>query len=172
MAEALLRRRLDARGIDAHVHSAGLRLRDEPASAYGVEVLADRGMDLSAHRSRVMDAELIRSADLVLAMAREHLREAVLIVPDVWSHAFTLKELVRRAQQIGARAPGESLEAWLARAGAGRQRGDLLGSSREDDVYDPIGSGREVYEKTADELSELVDGLVALAWPAAAEEAG
>ena len=88
----------------------------------------------------------------------------------MWPRAFTLKELVRRGEMIGPRAPGESIEAWLARAHSGRNRADLLGSSSEDDVEDPIGLSRSAYEKTADELADLVDRLVDLLWPAAAEE--
>ena len=153
-----------------HVGSAGLRLVGEPASAHGVDVLGARGVDLSAHRSRIVDRELLEGTDLALAMSREHLREAVLALPDMWPRAFTLKELVRRGEMIGPRAPGESIEAWLARAHSGRNRADLLGSSSEDDVEDPIGLSRSAYEKTADELADLVDRLVDLLWPAAAEE--
>ena len=152
------------------VGSAGLRLVGEPASAHGVEVLAERGVYLSAHRSRIVDRDLLEGTDLALAMSREHLREAVLALPDMWPRAFTLKELVRRGEMIGPRAPGESIEAWLARAHSGRNRADLLGSSSEDDVEDPIGLPRSAYEKTADELGDLVDRLVDLLWPAAAEE--
>jgi len=170
MAEAFLRHRLEGRTVDVHVASAGLRLVGEPASANGVDVLAERGLDLSAHRSRILDRELLESTDLVLAMSREHLREAVLAQPDIWPHAFTVKELVRRGEMIGRRAPGESIEAWLARAHSGRNRPDLLGSSSDDDVEDPIGLSRSAYEKTADELADLVDRLVNLLWPAAAEE--
>ena len=153
-----------------HVGSAGLRFVGEPASANGVDVLAARGLDLSTHRSRIVDRDLLEGTDLALAMSREHLREAVLALPDMWPRAFTLKELVRRGEMIGPRAPGESIEAWLARAHSGRNRADLLGSSSEDDVEDPIGLPRSAYEKTADELGDLVDRLVDLLWPAAAEE--
>ena len=170
MAEAFLRHRLEGRKADVNVGSAGLRLAGEPASANGVDVLAERGLDLSAHRSRILDPELLEGTDLALAMAREHLREAVLARPDLWPRAFTLKELVRRGEMIGPRAPGESIDAWLARVHSGRTRSDLLGSSPEDDVEDPIGLSRSEYEKTADELSDLVDRLVDLLWPAAAEE--
>ena len=83
MAEAFLRRRLAERGVDAHIHSAGLRIEGEPASAHGVSVLADRGLDISTHRSRVVERTLIERADLVIAMAREHLIEAV--VPPTFS---------------------------------------------------------------------------------------
>jgi protein-tyrosine phosphatase len=170
MAEAFLRHRLKARRVDVHVGSAGLRLVGEPASANGVDVLGERGLDLHAHRSRILDRQLLEDTDLVLAMAREHLREAVLALPDIWPRAFTLKELVRRGDLIGRRAPGESIDAWLARAHSGRNRADLLGSSADDDVEDPIGLSRSAYEKTADELSNLVDRLVDRLWPAAAEE--
>jgi protein-tyrosine-phosphatase len=169
MAEALLRHRLQERGVDARVHSAGLRLVGEPASAHGTDVLGERGLDLSSHRSRIVNRELLEDSDLVLTMAREHLREAILALPDIWTRAFTLKELVRRGELIGPRGPGESLEAWLARAHSGRNRSDLLGSSVDDDVPDPIGSGRSAYVKTADELTDLMDRLVDLAWPRAAE---
>src|SRR4051812_4950382 len=167
MAEAFLRHRLEARRADVHVGSAGLRFDGEPASANGVDVLADRGLDLSAHRSRIFDRQMLEGTDLALAMAREHLREAVLALPDIWPRAFTLKELVRRGATIGPRAPGESVGAWLSRANSGRNRADLLGASRDDDVEDPIGLDRPAYEKTARELSDLIDRLVDLLWPAA-----
>src|SRR5438270_4361791 len=170
MAEAFLRHRLEARRVDVHVGSAGLRFTGEPASANGVDVLAERGLDMSAHRSRIVDRELLEGTDLVLAMSREHLREAVLALPDIWPRAFTLKELVRRGEMIGRRAPGESVDAWLSRAHSGRNRADLLGSSSDDDVDDPIGLARSAYEQTADELADLVDRLVDLLWPAAAAE--
>jgi protein-tyrosine phosphatase len=170
MAEALLRHRLEGRRVDVHVGSAGLRLVGEPASANGVDVLAERGIDLRAHRSRIVDRQLLEGTDLALAMSREHLREAVLALPDIWPRAFTLKELVRRGSLIGIRAPGESIDGWVARAHAGRNRADLLGASSTDDIDDPIGLGRSDYERTADEISDLVDHLVDLLWPAAAEE--
>ena len=119
---------------------------------------------MSAHRSQSMTAELLGGADLILAMAREHVREAVVQVPAAWPRTFTLKELVRRGEQIGPRAPGEPLEQWLARAGSGRTTKDLMGSSREDDVADPIGQPRSAYERMVTELVDLVDRLVGLVW--------
>jgi protein-tyrosine phosphatase len=170
MAEALLRHRLEGRRVDVHVGSAGLRLVGEPASANGVDVLAQRGIDLRDHRSRILDRQLLEDTDLVLAMSREHLREAVLALPDIWPRAFTLKELVRRGDLIGRRAPGESIDAWLGRAHLGRNRAELLGSSPSDDIDDPIGLGRADYERTADEISGLVDHLVDLLWSVPLEE--
>jgi protein-tyrosine phosphatase len=162
MAEALLRDRLARRGVPAHIHSAGLIEGGQPASAHGVDVLRGRDLDLSAHRSTTLSPDLVEGADLLLGMARLHVREAVVLRPQVWPRAFTLKELVRRGEDIGARASGQSVEEWLLKAHAGRTHADLLGDDTNDDIFDPIGSSRTQYERTAAEIEDLVDRLVAL----------
>jgi protein-tyrosine phosphatase len=166
MAEALLRHRLTERGIDAHVHSAGLLEDGEPASRHGVDLLADRGIDLSTHRSRRMAVDMLRDADLVLGMARRHVREAVVLAPETWFKTYTLKELVRRGDDLGGRTPGQALDDWLEKLHAGRTRSDLLGDSPADDVFDPIGSARSKYEEVAAELDALLARTVDLAFPA------
>jgi protein-tyrosine-phosphatase len=80
----------------------------------------------------------------------------------VWPRAFTLKELVRRGEDIGPRPGGQSVEEWLLKAHAGRTHADLLGEDKADDIHDPIGSSRAQYEKTATEIEDLTDRLVAL----------
>jgi protein-tyrosine phosphatase len=162
MAEGLLRDRLARRGVPAHVHSAGLLDDGEPASGHGVDVLRQRGIDLSGHRSRTLTPDLVTGADLLLGMARLHVREAVVLRPEVWPRAFTLKELVRRGEDIGPRAAGQPVGEWLLKAHAGRAHSDLLGEAGDDDIFDPIGSSRPVYERTAAELEDLTDRLVAL----------
>jgi protein-tyrosine phosphatase len=68
MAEALLSRRFAARG-HGHVESAGLAaLSGHPADPLAVQLLAERGIDLSAHRARQLTPELLASFDLVLVM--------------------------------------------------------------------------------------------------------
>ena len=64
MAEALLRQRLASRGVAARVSSAGLLLDHEPADAHAVEVMAGLGLDLTGHRSRILDAPLVAGTDL------------------------------------------------------------------------------------------------------------
>jgi protein-tyrosine phosphatase len=170
MGEVLLRDRLIRAGVEAHVHSGGLISEGAPASAHGVTVMARRGLDLKAHRSRPFTPDDVRAADLVIGMAREHVREAVVMSPDSFGRTFTLRELARRARQAGPRRVGpdgvlEPLDTWLARVGAGRRPADLLGSSTEDDVADPIGLSKRTYERTAQEIEELVDVVVGHAFP-------
>lgn len=164
MAEALLHDRLSRIGFDAKVSSAGRLYDDTPVSSGSVLAMADRGFDIRRHRSRRMTSELLRDADLVLGMAREHVREAVVLEPDVFPRAFTLKELVRRGEAIGPRRRGEPLDVWLTRAHEGRDRRHLLGTSPDDDVGDPIGGSADLYARTAVEIERLVDRLVELAF--------
>ncbi|HEX3620851.1 MAG TPA: hypothetical protein VHT97_00890 [Acidimicrobiales bacterium] len=167
MAEALLRNRFRELGVDARVASAGLLRAGLPASAHGIDVLRDRGLDMTEHRSQAITRELLASADLVLGMAREHVREAVVLAPTTWPRTFTLKELVRRGEATGPRRPGEALDDWLARAAAGRRVVELSGSSPEDDVADPIGQPRPAYDRLAAELDDLLDRMIAVAFAGA-----
>ncbi len=162
MAEALLAHRLAEAGVDAHVHSAGLLYDGESPPPDGIEVMATRGIDTSAHVSRRMTAEMLQGADLVVGMAKEHVREAVLLAPTTWPKAFTIKELVRRGENVGPRRPGQTLLDWAASVHEGRTRADMLGASADDDVADPIGRRRSFYDQTATELDDLTARLAKL----------
>jgi protein-tyrosine phosphatase len=168
MAEALLRRRLHDAGVDARVSSAGLYPSGNPATEEAISVMAGRGLDIEAHRSRQVQPEMVRAADLVLGMAREHVREVAVLDGGALARTFTLKELVSSGRDVGPRRSGESVEAWLARAGVGRRRQSLLGAGHDDafDVADPVGCPKADYVITADELEDLIDQLVGLVWPA------
>jgi protein-tyrosine-phosphatase len=167
MAEVLLRHRFERLGIDARVASAGLLQTGQPASAHGVDVLRERGLDMAAHRSQAISPQLLASADLIVTMAQEHVVEAVVMAPEVWPRTFTLKELVRRGEAAGPRRAGEEMGAWLARVGQNRSRADAFRSSRENDVADPIGLPRAAYERLAAELDDLLDRMVAVAFAGA-----
>ena len=164
MAEVLLRQRLGDLGVDARVASAGLLRSGQPASGHGVDILRGRGLDMTAHRSRAMSRELLASAQLILAMAREHVREAVVLDATLWPRTFTLKELVRRGEAAGPRRAAETLDEWLARVGEDRRISDLTGTSSSDDVADPYGGPRTAYDRLASELDDLLDRLVAVAF--------
>ena len=75
MAEALLRHKLNGRGVDTVVvGSAGTGAWDgAPASEGAYLVALEHGLDLSSHRARLLTRELVESANLILTMARHHL---------------------------------------------------------------------------------------------------
>lgn len=172
MAEAMLRHRLEAAGVEATVSSAGLHPGGRPATPHGIEVMAARGLDTRAHVSRQLAADLVASADVILAMAREHVREVAVVDAAALARAFTLKELVRLGEAVGPRSGDESLADWLTRVGRTRERQRLMGVGHDPhyDVEDPVGRGRGDYEATADELDELLARLVGLAFAPTKEQ--
>ena len=165
MAQALLSARLGARGLPVPVSSAGLLAGGGRPPAEVITVMAARGLDVASHRSRTVTTADLAAAGLVIGLAREHARHAATLLPEVWPRVFTLRELVRRGGQAGARSSGEPLASWLARAADGRQRRDLLGSDPADDVPDPYGGPPQAYQETASLLDDLTRGLAAVCWP-------
>ena len=164
MAAALLALRLSGLGVAAPVRSAGTVGGGHPPYPEVISVMAWYGIEIASHRSHVASAADLACADLVLAMARDNLRNVVTTEPGAWPRTFTLKEIVRRAEQIGPRRPGEPFADWVSRAHAGRQRVSLLGDSAEDDVADPTGRSLRAYADTASLLDRLVSRLAELGW--------
>ena len=162
MAQAILAGMLAQRGIAAEVISAGLLQAGQPMAPEAIEALRGEGAAMGSYRSRSLLAEDVAWADLVLGMAREHVREVVVLVPEAWDYTFTLKELVRRGEAHDRRSAGQTLQMWLAEVGAGRDRSDLLGAARVDDVADPMGGPPARFSETAAELRDLCRQLMNL----------
>lgn len=95
MAETLLREHLRRKfGCEdaVRVVSAGVAASDGcGASQQAIEVMGQRGLDLTGHASRPLDESVINVADLVLTMTRGH-REAILAAwPEMHDRVFTLR---------------------------------------------------------------------------------
>ena len=83
MAEGLLRHMLaQHRGLEAHVHSAGTHgLDGEPAAAFAIQAASEIGVDISSHRARSLDREMVSAADLILVMEPFHREITARAVP-------------------------------------------------------------------------------------------
>ncbi|QDV14905.1 Low molecular weight protein-tyrosine-phosphatase YwlE [Rosistilla oblonga] len=100
MAEALLKKRIDERfgnspsgAIIPSVSSVGLAaMPGDQAATQAVDVMRERGLDISGHESQPFGEQTIRSADLILTMTRSH-RNAIL---QRWPHAQDRVFTVRR----------------------------------------------------------------------------
>jgi len=80
MAEAIARTMLPE---EIDVSSAGAFASDgAPATAEAVNAARNFGADASQHRSRALQAEMIREADAVFAMTPDHAEAAISIAPD------------------------------------------------------------------------------------------
>lgn len=150
MGEALLRHELAARGCEGiEVSSCGTwASAPQPATAHAVTVLEARGIDLSSHRSRVLDAAELEEADLVVAMTSVHVREIEEMAPAALPKVRLMKELVELELR-----PGAGLRAVLAATRPAPRR-DL-------DVDDPMGMLPRTYERAAGEIEAGVKALAA-----------
>ena len=162
MAEALLRRRLDAGRVVARVGSAGFLESGVPAMEYAVATMADEGLDISSHRSRQVTPDLLATADLVIAMTRQHVIELTVMSPDAWPRLFRATELVRLAEAAGPRPAEMVFGAWLDEIGAGRTRSGLMAAPGAEDVADPVGQPRRAYDRTKVILDDLMTRLAGL----------
>ena len=75
MAEAIARDELRTRGWK-HVSVASAGIAADPgqrASPHAAAVVSREGLDLSGHRARRLDAEIVAWADLILCMSPSHL---------------------------------------------------------------------------------------------------
>lgn len=75
MAEGILRERLpESLKPDVSVRSAGTSgLHGNQAEPHAIRAAAAVGADIGGHRASILDAVMVRSADLVLAMEKYHL---------------------------------------------------------------------------------------------------
>ena len=152
MAEALLRAELVQLGIAARVHSAGTLAWRGGASEGARAAMAERGIDLSAHASRKLDATMVRNADLVLGMTRAHVWSSTTHAPDARHRVFLPGELARLGAAAEPRRADESIDAWAARIAALRPDARVPGHP-QDEVPDPAGESVEVYRATAERLA-------------------
>jgi protein-tyrosine-phosphatase len=167
MASALLRSRLVRAGATGcTVESAGFVSAGRPVPPEVLEVMSALGLDLSDHRSRPVEEQVVDGADLILVMTRQHLVDLVVFRPEAWSRTFTLAEFLRRAEAVGGRRPGEDLRAWTARVNTGRARAEILNLPPSDDVPDPIGGTLKDHERVRDLLAESISRLTTLMGPA------
>ncbi len=174
MAEVLFARM--APGVE--VGSAGtLDWSGQPAHEYAIAVMAERGLDLSAHRSRRLSHHLVDESDLIVAMTRNHGWAVAARNQERARAVFLPAELSRLAAAedtgngAGARQSGQEsnperegraegvgngadAEQWVARLAARREREAdprFMGRAA-DEIPDPIGESLACFRDIADRL--------------------
>jgi protein-tyrosine-phosphatase len=167
MAEAILASRLRAHRAGVLVRSSGLRAMGGPADEKARRVLAARGLDLSRHESRAVTNDDIADAALVLAMERAQVAEIAMAVPGSFAKTLGLTEIVRLGERHGPRRDDESIAAWVERLQVDRRPVDVLQADASFDIADPHGGTVAEYERCVEQLTGLLDALVALLKPAA-----
>lgn len=97
MASAYFRKLLDDNGVrDVETRSAGvMTITGLLASQEAIQVMSAEGVDLHRHRSTQLTPELIRKADLILAMSPFHRQTALRMAEDAKNKTFLLKEFTK-----------------------------------------------------------------------------
>ncbi len=165
MAEYMTRAIAAERGLDVLVRSAGLTIVGQPSPSYAVEVMEARGIDMSGHRSRRLSAMMVRSADLVVGMAGNHVREAAVLAMNRASHMGTLRELARRAERRGPRASDMGVSEWVESLTRDRPVSQIGLGGPGDDIEDPYKRRKKHYERAASEIEESLLPLLDAMFP-------
>ena len=91
MAEGLFRHLGGEAETGLTAASAGLYTENGlPASANAVAAAAERGADISAHRSRQLTPEMVREANYLVCMTGAHYDRLCELFPDCTDKVFTL----------------------------------------------------------------------------------
>jgi protein-tyrosine phosphatase len=147
MAGALL----DAHGIRARVTTAGTHVVEhQPMSVRTRKALTSIGVDVPAHRSRQVVESDVEAADLVIALASEHVRYMRRRHPAAADRTATLSWLAHNLP------PGQKpLSERVRPLGLAELDPDFQG-----DVEDPAGGDDDEYLECALEVQRLVGELV------------
>ncbi len=177
MAEAIFEERL-VRGYPhlfplVKVHSAGTAaIEGNRVTERAVQAMDLWGIDISNHRAHALTTTMIEEADLVLALAREHLLSIGRISGEALGKVFPLKYVTSLKEEIldnlGVESPREEddLKSRLVRV-----RGLVLDIMESDedfkvmghassDIIDPIGGTLETYLTVAEEINSAVIDLM------------
>ena len=104
MAMGLLRERLREEGLEGdyyRVHSAGVwGLKSQPPTTYSRQMMAQRGIDISDHRSHDLTAEDVEEADLILTMERGQAEAIRLEFPQHAHKVYLLSQMIGRQYEI------------------------------------------------------------------------
>lgn len=114
MAEYLLRARLGP-ATGWRVASAGLAaLPGGGASLEALRALGERGIDLTPHRSRLVDEPMVTSAELVIVMTSFHAEQLQALFPEaVYDKVFLLRSFDESAFSAELADPiGSSIETY------------------------------------------------------------
>ena len=103
IAMGLLKRMLEDRQVDGdwQVESAGTwGLDGDPAAAGSQAVMNNLGIDISEHRARRVDYDLLRSYDLILTMESGHKEALCMEFPVFSDRIYMLSEMAGEKSDI------------------------------------------------------------------------
>ena len=150
------------------VGSAGTAAHDErPIHEFSAQVLMERNAFVEGHRSRLLDANLVREADLVLTASREHRSAVVRLLPAAIGRTFTMLQFARLAGMVPplhGPDPARLGRELVVEAKAARPLLQPV-PPEEDDLPDPMGGPLADFERCATRLDGVVRAILAPVQP-------
>jgi protein-tyrosine phosphatase len=130
-----------------------------------VALVSAAGADPNGFAARMIEPRLVRAADLVLTMTREHRAAAVEVWPGAVRHSFTLLEFARLLLAVSSAAlsqatPVGRLQAAVPLVAARRSR--LNQGADADDIADPYQRSAADYAQSFSQIQAAVDVIVRL----------
>ncbi|MDF2676234.1 MAG: protein-tyrosine-phosphatase [Bacillota bacterium] len=134
MAEGIFKYMLNEYNIKSiAVTSAGISaFEGDKANYNAIQVLNSKGIDISSHKAKRINDEILKEADLILAMTLSHKRMLNKFAPENSNKIFTLREFAYKIND------------------------EIIGS-RNLDIDDPYGMDYNVYDLCRKEIeTELI----------------
>jgi len=162
MMSALLQDHLRQVQVPCAVASAGTTA-EALAPIPGVsEQMYRLGVALPPYVGRQVDADSVRSADLIVTAEPHHVVWIAGRWPEAFSKTYTLPELVTYGEDVGSRG-NETLSTWLTRAANVRPpTRAYLEPNTVAAVADPTGAPEEKWIRVADQIDDLCGRLALL----------
>ena len=110
-----------------------------------VNTLKEQGIDISGHRSSLLTDYLLAESDLIVAMTRVHESAVAALDQDARARTFLAGEVPRLGGTVGPLQPGMALREWVALL-HGARGGHMTAGRTADEVGDPYGMDRSIYE--------------------------
>ena len=161
MAESLFNHHAEQQGLAMKAHSSGTdAIPGNQATDLAIEVLAERNIDLANHKAQTLTSHQIMDSNIVIAMTRQHEAAVAKKDPQARSRTFLAGEKPRIGNQMGPLGSAEIKE-WLMTLH--KARGGHMTSGRlSDEISDPWGYPKDVYEQTARKLESYILHIVRL----------
>ncbi len=103
MAAGLFARQVNLLGEAArwHIASAGTWAEDQrSATLFARTTMAEQNIDISGHRSRLLDGDLLHGVDVILVMTRHHQEAIRAEFPEVADKTFMISQLIGQSFDI------------------------------------------------------------------------
>lgn len=163
--------RAAAAGLPLAVGSAAMHdYGSLPPLPGAIEAAEAIGLDLSAHRSRLLLGLDLSKTDLVVGFERQHIACAVVDAGVAHERAFLLPELVRLLRETPAKS--DDLDGARQAVAAAHARRAVAGAGTASEIADPVGGGAATFRATTTTIRGLAHELIELLFARPVRSAG